>query len=707
MAATTPPLHDRPERLGLGARLTRGLRDYGLLLRRHRVILFVTMALCLLVALLYILLSPPDYRATASVEVQDVPAGAAGSGVPPRPSTDGIETVMQTQLEVLRSRALAQDVARSLSLVGTPTFFQGMGVSRPKVGAGGQSQRQAEQERVIALLRDHLEVELPGKSRVIRIHFVSADPALSARIANGYADSLIRSDLKRGFQSGVQARRFLLGELDGARRDLERAERELAVYAARNGAPIPPGADMDSASSANSPAGPSGSEIDSRLAQLNSLRAQALADRIAAQKRWESARAASTETLPEVLGNGAMQDLMAQRAQARAELVEERQFRKDAHPQMREARARLAALDDQAQQMANRIRASLRQDYDIARRGEKQIADEIADVEQDAQAARGRSVQMGMYERSVETYRMLHDSLLQRYRDMASQAGFQAGRIQPLDRASPPDSPFSPKVGETMLFAALGGLALGLLLVGARHAFDDAVTSAETLAERVDLPLLGAVPVTGDNPQPSEVFAPIARSLLLASTGGLPRSILVTSAQEGEGKSLTLNALARALAALDKTVLVLDGDMRRPVQHALFRVAPGKGISEVLTGQANAVDAVIATGVPGVALLPCGAVPPNPTELLATPALDDLLASVRDHYDTILIDAPPILGLGDTPLLATRTQATLMVVEWGRNHHGGLRTAVDRLRRAGGVIIGAILTKQQGRAFDYDYHRGD
>ena len=220
MAATTPPLHDRPERLGLGARLTRGLRDYGLLLRRHRVILFVTMALCLLVALLYILLSTPDYRATASVEVQDVPAGAAGSGVPPRPSTDGIETVMQTQLEVLRSRALAQDVARSLSLVGTPTFFQGMGVSRPKAGAGGQSQRQAEQERVIALLRDHLEVELPGKSRVIRIHFVSADPALSARIANGYADSLIRSDLKRGFQSGEK--RSTIGAKGIAEQDTHR-----------------------------------------------------------------------------------------------------------------------------------------------------------------------------------------------------------------------------------------------------------------------------------------------------------------------------------------------------------------------------------------------------------------------------------------------------------------------------------------------------
>ena len=107
-----------------------------------------------------------------------------------------------------------------------------------------------------------------------------------------------------------------------------------------------------------------------------------------------------------------------------------------------------------------------------------------------------------------------------------------------------------------------------------------------------------------------------------------------------------------------------------------------------------------------MSLLPCGAVPPNPTELLATPALDALLAAVRDEYDTILIDAPSILGHGDTPLLCARAQANLMVVEWGRNHHGGLRTAVDRLRRAGGVIIGAILTKQQGRAFDYDYHRG-
>ncbi|KFG89581.1 Capsular exopolysaccharide family protein [Sphingobium herbicidovorans NBRC 16415] len=666
---------------------------------RHRLILFVTMALCVLAGIIFILLSTPDYRATASVEVEDVPAGAAGAGAAQRQMTAADnESLMQTELEVLRSRALAEDVARELALVGSRTFFDGMDERRPDRGVGSLNQRQVETEAVIGLLRDNLDVELPGKSRVIRISFTSADPVLSARVANSYADSLIRADLKRGFESGVQARRFLLGELDGARRDLERAERDLATYAAQAGASL--GGPV-AGRGGNSPDGTTAT----RLAQLNAFRAQAIADRIAAQKRWESARLSSVETLPEVLNNGGMQQLMAQRAQARAAVVEERQFRKDAHPEMREARARLAALDDQAETMANTIRASLREQYEVAVHGEKQIDAEIAGLEGQAQAERGRGVQMSILERSVDTYRLLHDSLLQRYRDMASQAGFQAGRIQPLDRAAVPTRPSSPRIGITMLLASFGGLVLGLLMVAGRHVFDDAVTSADTLAERANLPLLGTVPVT-DKPA-AETFVPIASSLLLASSDGLPGSILVTSAQEGEGKSSTVHALALALAKLDRRVLVIDADMRRPKQHGLFQLAPERGISEVMTGQAKAEDVIVDSGTPGVSLLPSGAIPPNPAELLSTSALDVLLASVQGRYDTILIDAPPILGVPDASLLASKAQAAVLVVEWGRNHHGGLRVAVDRLRRAGGAIIGAVLTKQQGRAFEYDYHRGD
>ncbi|MFK4794870.1 GumC family protein [Sphingobium sp. ZW T5_29] len=681
---------------GPAARTVVTARNIWTAVRRHRVILFGTMALCVLAGVIFILLSTPDYRATASVEVEDVPAGAAGSASaqrPPAPSDN--EALMQTELEVLRSRSLAEDVARELALIGNRTLFDAMKVRRPDQGSASLSQRQVETEAVIGLLRDNLKVELPGKSRVIRISFTSADPVLSARVANSYADSLIRADLKRGFESGVQARRFLLGELDGARRDLERAERDLAVYAARTGA-------SDDASSAR-PANSAGASA-TRLAQLNAFRAQATAERIAAQKRWESARLSSVETLPEVLNNGAMQQLMAQRAQARAEMVEQRQFRKAAHPEMREARARMEALDDQAQVMANTIRASLKEQYDVAVHGEKQIEAEISDVERQTLAERGRGVQMSIMERTVDTYRLLHDSLLQRYRDMASQAGFQAGRIQPLDRAAVPSRPSSPRIGSTMLLASLGGLALGLMLVGLRHVFDDAVTSADTLAERTNLPLLGTVPAT-ERPV-VDTFVPIASSLLLASSAGLPRSILVTSAQEGEGKSSAVHALALALARLDRRVLVIDADMRRPRQRRLFGVTPERGISEVMTGQASADEVIVPSGVSGVSLLLSGAIPPNPAELLSTPALDALLAGVQEQYDTVLIDAPPILGQPDTLLLAAKTQTTVLVVEWGRNHHGGLRVAVDRLRRSGSAIVGAVLTKQEGRAFEYDYHRG-
>ena len=682
---------------GRSARIVTAARAAWTAIWRHRIILLVTMALCVLAGIIFILLSTPDYRATASVEVEDVPAGAAGAGAIQRPAAPADnEALMQTELEVLRSRALAEDVARELALVGSRTFFDGMDERRPERGSGSLSQRQVETEAVIGLLRENLEVELPGKSRVIRISFTSADPILSARGANSYADSLIRGDLKRGFESGVQARRFLLGELDSARRDLERAERDLAAYAAQTGAPSATAVDGGDRSAANG-------ATATRLAQLNAFRAQATADRIAAQKRWESARLSSVETLPEVLNNGAMQQLMTQRAQARAAVVEERQFRKDAHPEMREARARLGALDDQATVMANSIRASLREQFEVAVHGEKQIEAEIAGVERQAQAERGRGVQMSILERSVDTYRLLHDSLLQRYRDMASQAGFQAGRIQPLDRAAVPSRPSSPNIGITMLMASLGGLLLGLLMVAGRHVFDDAVTSADTLAERANMPLLGTVPVT-DKPA-AETYVPIASSLLLASSAGLPASILITSAQEGEGKSSTVHALALALAKLDRRVLVIDADMRRPRQHGLFDVTPERGLSEVMTGQARAEDVIVGSDVPGVSLLPSGAIPPNPAELLSTSALDVLLAAVQGRYDTVLIDAPPILGVPDTSLLASKAEATVLIVEWGRNHHGGLRVAVDRLRRAGGAIIGAVLTKQQGRAFEYEYHR--
>ena len=683
---------------GRSARMVTVARSAWTAIWRHRIILLVTMALCVLAGIIFILLSTPDYRATASVEVEDVPAVAAGAGATQRPVAPADnEALMQTEQEVLRSRALAEDVARELALVGSRTFFDGMDERRPERGSGSLSQRQVETEAVINLLRENLDVQLPGKSRVIRISFTSSDPTLSARVANSYADSLIRADLKRGFESGVQARRFLLGELDAARRDLERAERDLATYAARNGSP------SQTAGTRDGPPDSSAGTTATRLAQLNAFRAQAMADRIAAQKRWESARLSSVETLPEVLNNGAMQQLMAQRAQARASVVEERQFRKDAHPEMREARARLAALDDQAAAMANSIRASLREQFDVAVHGEKQIEAEIAGVERQAQAERGRGVQMSILERSVDTYRLLHDSLLQRYRDMASQAGFQAGRIQPLDRAAVPSRPSSPNIGSTMLMASLGGLLLGLLMVAGRHVFDDAVTSADTLAERANMPLLGTVPVT-DKPA-AETYVPIASSLLLASSAGLPKSILVSSAQEGEGKSSTVHALALALAKLDRKVLVIDADMRRPRQHGLFGITPDRGLSEVMTGQAKPEEVTVQSGIPGVSLLPSGAIPPNPAELLSTSALDVLLANVQGGYDTVLIDAPPILGVPDTSLLAAKAEAAVLIVEWGRNHHGGLRVAVDRLRRAGGAIIGAVLTKQQGRAFEYEYHR--
>lgn len=160
---------------GRSARIVTAARAAWTAIWRHRIILLVTMALCVLAGIIFILLSTPDYRATASVEVEDVPAGAAGAGAIQRPAAPADnEALMQTELEVLRSRALAEDVARELALVGSRTFFDGMDERRPERGSGSLSQRQVETEAVIGLLRDNLEVELRARA----VSSASASPAL-------------------------------------------------------------------------------------------------------------------------------------------------------------------------------------------------------------------------------------------------------------------------------------------------------------------------------------------------------------------------------------------------------------------------------------------------------------------------------------------------------------------------------------------------
>jgi len=208
----------------------------------------------------------------------------------------------------------------------------------------------------------------------------------------------------------------------------------------------------------------------------------------------------------------------------------------------------------------------------------------------------------------------------------------------------------------------------------------------------------------------AEAYHAIRTSIELSSNQGPPRSILVTGSSKSEGKSTTSFALARDFAGLGRRVLLVDADLRRPSLHRTLGITlPEIGLSSVLARMTERGASILPTAFPGLSFLPSGRLPPDPATLFAGTAMQDLLAALEADYDVVIVDGPPVLALADAAQLTAAAQATVFVAEASSAHFGQARNAVSRLLRAGGTVIGCVMTKynakKAGFGQSYDYYR--
>jgi capsular exopolysaccharide synthesis family protein len=261
------------------------------------------------------------------------------------------------------------------------------------------------------------------------------------------------------------------------------------------------------------------------------------------------------------------------------------------------------------------------------------------------------------------------------------------------------------------------GLGLGLLAgmggaVGLEF-FNDTVKSREDVRRKLAIPCLGAVPKTAakdvfvedlKNPTSiiSEAYSAIVAALRFSTESGMPKVLLITSTQSGEGKSSTALALAQNFARRDKKVLLMDSDLRKPA----FKAASDHvGLSKLLTTDDRVSDHVVETQHQNLFLLPSGPVPPNPADLLSTGRIRKVIAEASEEFGLIIIDGPPTLGLADSPLLAAAAGNLLFVVESGRTRTRAIVEALNRLEASGTHILGAVLTKSVESRGGYGYSK--
>ena len=677
------------------------LRQLVLIVRANLLVISIIVVVALTIAILLTMLQTPRFTAETTLQINDQSAQILGKqddiSQDPAVSASDTERFLQTQVDILKSRALTERVAQKLRLVGSAKFYEAMGVRRPPTDIG---RRQLE-DLTITTLETAREVSLPRNSRLATISFVSTQPELAARIANTLASEFVQSNLQRRFDSSAYARDFIAGQLSEARAKLERSERELNAYAREAGIIR----DRDGAANPDK-RGSGGSVTAASLLEVNSAANQAEAARIGAQQRWELIPRSDPLNSPDVLANPAISALLAERARLQSELEKQRANHLDDYPTVTQLKAQVDVIDNQLRAVANSVRASVKQQYDAAVETERSLKRQVVELKGSSLEEQDRLVQYNLLAREADTNRTVYEGLLQRYKELNAAAGISASTISIIDPAIPPVSPSSPNLFRNLLAALLVGLVLASGFVFLRSRFDDAIRVPEDIEAKLGLPLLGVIPLSQDidvgsalaDPKSpvSEGYNSLRSALLYSTSSGLPKSLLVTSSQPSEGKSTTSLAIANGIARLGRTVVLIDADLRRPTLHRALPSASRSnsvGLSSLLTSQNSISEVLQDSDQPHLKIITSGPIPPSPTELLSSNHLRAVLDELEQLFDVIILDSPPVLGLADAPLMSTLVDGVVMIVQSDRSRRGSLKSSVRRLRDMRNNVLGAVLTK--------------
>lgn len=690
---------------------TPAIRQYMRIVMRWRYVILGAAAVCVLLGLIATLLMTPQYMATATIEISREANQVTNFQGVERETSVADQEFYQTQYGLLQSRSLSERVATQLRLVDDPGFYKLFGVSRDEPAfqlvdgrypAAGRGLRQ----RVAGeILRKHLDISPTRMSRLVSISFTSPDATFSARIANTWSDMFIQINLERKVQATSYGRNLLQRQLGQQKERLDESQRQLVAYASQQRIiNLPAQQNGDGSTSERS-------IVADDLASLNAALSQATAERIAAEARYREGASAGASS--EALRNQAINTLRQRRAEYAAEYQKLMTQFEPGYPAAKALKSQIDQLDRSIASEERRVSGSIQNEYRSAVERERALQKRVEQLKGNYLDLRRRSIQYNIYQQEVDTNRALYEGLLQRFKEIGVAGGVGVNNISVVDQADAPQKPSSPRLLVNLLVALLAGLGIGAALAFALEQMDEAIADPAEVERRLGLPLLGSVPkVDGVTPKGAlldrksdlvDAYLAIQTNLAFTTEHGVPRSLSVTSTRPAEGKSTTALALATMLARSGKRVILVDGDMRSPSVHHLGGVNHDHGLSNFLAGQDDIAPLTFDMTDLGFTAMSAGPIPPNAAELLTGNRLSLLIERLHEHFEHVVIDSPPVMGLADAPLIASRVEGVVYAVESHGIRSTLVKTALARLASANAHIFGGVLTKFEARKAHYGY----
>jgi succinoglycan biosynthesis transport protein ExoP len=582
------------------------------------------------------------------------------------------------------------------------------------------------------------------ETHLIDVRFDHPDPRVAARVANAVADVFVLTNLDKKTEANTTTGDFLQKRVAELQAQIRADEEQLMSYARSNQI-----LSLD----------PGQNTVVDRLVGLNKQLLEAENERVLAEAAYRSALApGAAEALAEGSGkevadlDSKLAELRSRRAQLLVENTEE-------WPEVKEVTQQIAALERQMSEARTRgvstVKTNLETHYRQALARENSLRAAFDQQRGQTLTQNEAAINYRIIQQEIETSKNLLDGLLQRAKENEVALAGTLNNIHVTDHAIPPKVPVAPQrllnVALAFMLALMISVGLALLL----ERLDDTLHSTEEVERLLQLPALVAIPSARSLPRArrylpaakgalqrhgaggngsngnghngngrararpelildagaqtpmAEAYRHLRTSILLARPGRAVKTILVTSSQPGDGKTTTAVNLAASLAQTGARVLLIDADMRRPRLHAIFDLDNEQGLSTVLAGEQKAFEIVSLIGhhqPTGVHVLTAGPTPPNAAELLGsneTPKLINFLQSVFTH---VVIDSPPVASFTDGVLLSSMVDGVVMVVHGGKSSRDLARRSRQVLQDAGGRILGVVLNNVDLRARDYNYY---
>ena len=709
------------------------IRDYlEIVLRRKWLILTMVVA-SFLTALLVSLIQSPLYKATGKIELAlQSPRVTKFEDMTGFGNQLHIHEFMQTQLKLLQSETLADRVIDKLQMQHDPESINSSKkggpiakISNPErqsvtdsdahtPDANGSVEATQTEDLKLSRLRlrqsieddfaKNFEVKPERDTTIFSLAFTSKDPKLSRDVVNTLIEEYISWQVDKKIDAAVVAKQHLEKQIELARTGLESAETNLNRFARKEGIV-----------SLNSQL----NLVYSQLEEANKAYAAAQTERMDKEAVYK--KASQGGAIPAIEDSPLIQRLRADYATAAASYKESSVTFKDDYPKLQNLKAKVQDIQRQIKFEEDRVLQSIRNSYLTATMKEAALK---KDTDEKKALALGLNDQLSQYktlEREVETSKQIHQSLLERFKEIDAKVGTELGNIEVVDYAKLPLKPYAPKTARNTFFAALIGMVLGLGLAFLLEYLDNTIKRIQELSERFHLPVLGILPNVAEPDEVSKIsglvrlnptanFSEAIRTAkvsiqLSRSTDRPPKLLLITSTTAGQGKSTVSVNLAQAFSSEEK-VLIIDADLRKPNLHLLLgqngngsSINTNTGLSNFLMGAGAKI--IQKTENPNLSVVFAGPSPQNPAELLSSKRMERFIAQVGKRYDRIIIDGPPAMGFADALILGHYADGVILVSTLGQTCRETLQVFLENLENVGGRIIGAIVNKlDEGSTFE-------